>query len=140
VTAYVVSGGSGVPGVVTPIHTATSTTGQPIPIPLGQSIVITLNGTTACVPDPEDGTVTLIRTATSTAGPPIPVGKIQGPTVITPDSKTAYVANTGDGTVILIRTATSTAGPPITVGIGRLPSPSPDQATGRHGKQTGFRE
>ena len=43
VTAYVVSGRIGVPGVVTPIRTATNTAGAPIPVPLGQSIAITPN-------------------------------------------------------------------------------------------------
>lgn len=89
VTAYVVSGGSGVPVVVTPIHTATSTAGQPIPIPLGQSIAITPNGTTAYVPNPEDGTVIPILTATSTAGPPITVGNGPLRIVVTPDGETS---------------------------------------------------
>ena len=51
VTAYVVSGGGGVPGAVTPIRTATNTAGAPIMIPLGQSIAITPNGRTAYVPN-----------------------------------------------------------------------------------------
>ena len=38
VTAYVVSGSTSVPAVVTPIRTATNTAGPPIPIPLGQTI------------------------------------------------------------------------------------------------------
>ena len=74
VTAYVVSGGSGVPGAVTPIRTATNTAGPPIPIPLGQTIAITPNGKTAYVANTDDGTVTPIRTATNQALRPIKIG------------------------------------------------------------------
>ncbi|SRR5712691_7129390 len=130
----------GVPGVVTQIHTATSTAGQPIPIPLGQSIAITLNGTTAYVPNPEDGTVIPIRTATSTAGPPITVGNGPLRIAVTPDGETVYVVNLDDATVTRSGPPPAPPGHRSPSGSARLPSPSPDQATGRHGKQTGFRE
>ena len=55
VTAYVVSGRTGVPGLVTPIRTATNTAGPPIPVPLGQSIAITPDGKTAYVPSGRTG-------------------------------------------------------------------------------------
>ena len=69
VTAYVVSGRIGVPGLVTPIRTATNTAGPPVPVgnePFG--IAITPNGKTAYVTGGTDS-VTPIRTATNTAGP-----------------------------------------------------------------------
>ena len=116
VTAYVVSGRIGVPGVVTPIRTATNTAGPPITVPLAQSIAITPDGKTVYVPNATNPAVTPIRTATNTAGPPIPVGNSPFGIVITPNGKTAYVTNPDDGTVTPIRTATNTAGPPIPVG------------------------
>jgi len=39
VTAYVVSGGNGVPGGVTPIRTATNTAGPPITVGIGPSAI-----------------------------------------------------------------------------------------------------
>lgn len=39
VTAYVVSGGNGVPGVVTPIRTASNTAGPPITVGIGPSAI-----------------------------------------------------------------------------------------------------
>ena len=75
VTAYVVSGRIGVPGLVTPVRTASNTAGPPIPVPLAQSIAITPDGKTVYVPNAANPAVTPIRTATNTAGPPIPVGK-----------------------------------------------------------------
>lgn len=104
-------------GTVTPIRTATSTAGPPIPVgKIPDPIVITPNGKTAYVANTDDGTVTPIRTASNTAGPPITVGQQPNAIAVTPDGHTVYVGNTGDGTVTPIRTATSTAGAPITVG------------------------
>ena len=94
VTVYVVSGRTGVPGLVTPIRTATNTAGPPIPVPLAQSIAITPDGKTAYVPNARNPAVTPIRTATNTAGPPIPVGNSPFGIVITPNGKTAYVVDT----------------------------------------------
>ena len=84
VTAYVVSGGNGVPGVVTPIRTATNTAGAPIMVPMGHSSAITPNGRTAYVPNGVPRTVTPIRTATNTAGPPISVGNNPRAIAVTP--------------------------------------------------------
>ena len=79
---------------MTPIRTATNTTGPPIPVGNGPvAIVITPNGKTAYVANTKDGTVTPIRTATNTAGPPIPVGNEPIAIAVTPDGKTAYVVN-----------------------------------------------
>src|SRR5450631_3204224 len=80
VTAYVISGGSGVPGTVTPIRTATNTAGPPITV--GNQpfdIAITSNGKTVYVTGGTNS-VTPILTATNTAGPAITVGI--GPTAI----------------------------------------------------------
>ena len=117
VTAYVVSGRIGAPGLVTPVRTASNTAGPPITVGPGPfDIAITPNGKTAYVLNFNGDTVTPIRTATNTAGPPITVGNEPFGIAITPNGKTAYVTG-GTDSVTPTRTATNTAGPPITVGI-----------------------
>ena len=85
VTAYVISGGSGVPGAVTPIRTATNTAGPPIPVgKVPDPIVITPDGKTAYVVCLGADTVTPISIATNTPGPPIKAGVHPYAIAITP--------------------------------------------------------
>ena len=80
VTAYVVSGSTSVPAVVTPIRTGTNAAGPAIPVGSGPfGIAITHDGKIAYVTGGTDS-VTPIRTSNNTAGPPITVGI--GPTAI----------------------------------------------------------
>ena len=114
-TAYVINRAD---ETVTPIWTATNTTGDPISVghfPVG--VAITPNGRTAYVTS-ESG-VTPITIATNTAGSPIPVTG-EGLIAITPNGKTAYVtnANSINGAVTPINLATNTPGSAIPVGRG----------------------
>jgi YVTN family beta-propeller protein len=120
-TVYV-SNGRG--ATVTPIATATSTPGPPIPVGRGPGLIaITPDGKTAYVTSNES-IVVPIDTATGKPGPPITVG-VNRPGLhdqpdgiaITPDGKTVYVTNIGSGTVTPIDTATNTPGEPIEVGV-----------------------
>jgi YVTN family beta-propeller protein len=116
-TAYVANAES---DTVTPIATATNTSGTPIPVGNDPyAIALTPDGKTAYVVN-GTGTVTPIATATNTPGTPIPVGSNPGPIAITPDGKTAYVASPS-GTVTPIATATNTAGTPIQAGLNPGP-------------------
>jgi YVTN family beta-propeller protein len=75
-TAYVANFDS---KTVTPIDTATGTTGAPIAVGSGpSSIAITPNGKTAYVVNGNSDTVTPINTLTNTPGAPIPVGSAGG--------------------------------------------------------------
>jgi YVTN family beta-propeller protein len=137
-TVYVSSGRG---STVTPIATATNTTGEPIEIGNHpDAIAITPDGKTAYVANINSGTVTPIATATNTAGEPIEVGVRPRAIAVTPDGKTAYVVNQSRpqpsqwrsyeaskrgrpelspderGTVTPIMTATNTPREPIDVG------------------------
>jgi YVTN family beta-propeller protein len=110
---------------VTPIATATNTTGEPIEVGGGPGsgrgpglIAVTPDGKTAYVVIVgHPGAVVPIATATNTPGPPIEIGNHPDGIVITPDGKTVYVANINSGTVTPIATATNTAGEPVVVGV-----------------------
>ena len=115
-TAYVANAES---DTVTPIATATNTSGTTIPVGNDPyAIALTPDGRTADVVN-GNGTVTPSTTATST--PDADPGGIQpGFIAITPDGKTAYVASRS-GTVTPITTATNTAGTPIPAGLNPNP-------------------
>jgi YVTN family beta-propeller protein len=109
-------------GKVTPIHTATNTTGKPISFGTNfpNHIAITRNSAIAYVTS--GAGVTPIHTATGTAGMTIKAGNGPSAIAITPDGQTAYVANDGTGqspgrTVTPIDTATGTALKAIQVGL-----------------------
>ena len=110
---------------MTPIATATNTTGEPIEVGGGPGsgrgpglIAVTPDGKTAYVVIVgHPGAVVPIATATNTPGPPIEIGNHPDGIVITPDGKTVYVANINSGTVTPIATATNTAGEPVVVGV-----------------------
>jgi DNA-binding beta-propeller fold protein YncE len=81
-TAYVANEDS---GTVTPIMTATNTTGPPIRGgPSTQAMAITPNGTTLYVVSYASGIVTPVTTATNIPGRPIPVGGNPAAIAITP--------------------------------------------------------
>jgi YVTN family beta-propeller protein len=102
---------------VTPINTATNTSGTPIAVGSGPfALGITPDGKTAYVVNSGANTVTPINTATNTSGTPIAVGSKPIGIAVTPDGTTVYVANLGANTVTPITVATNTAGTPITVG------------------------
>jgi YVTN family beta-propeller protein len=113
-TAYVVNTGD---GTVTPINTATHTTGSPIVVGSAPAaIAITPDGTIAYVANQRAGSVTPFATATNFAYSSIGVGSGPDAVAISPDGTTAYVANRRSGTVTPINTATRVAGKPIRAG------------------------
>jgi YVTN family beta-propeller protein len=113
-TAYVTNLGS---NNVTPIDTATGTTGLPIAVGTQPTAVaITPDGKTAYVVNQGSDNVTPINTLTNIAGTPIPVGSLPAGIAISPDGKTAYVANALSNTVTPINIATNTSKPWIPVG------------------------
>ena len=113
-TAYVANYGS---NTVTPIDTATGTTGAPIAVGSGpSSIAITPNGKTAYVVNGNADTVTPINTVTNTPGAPIPVGSTPEGIAIAPNGKTAYVTNTFSNTLTPINIPTNTTQPSIPAG------------------------
>jgi YVTN family beta-propeller protein len=115
-TAYVANYGA---NTVTPIDTATGTTGPPIAVGNGPgAIAITPNGKTAYVVNQNSGTVTPIDVLTNTPGKPIPVGSFPQGIAIAPDGNTAYVANGSSDTVTPIDIATDTTKPAIAAGSG----------------------
>ncbi len=112
-TAYVSNFGS---TTVTPIDTATATSGAPIAAgSQSGSIAITPNGKTAYVVNQNDA-VTPINTLTNTAGVPIPVGSSPEGIAIAPNGKTAYVTNTFSNTVTPINIPANTTQPSIPAG------------------------
>jgi len=117
VTAYVLGAHA-----VTPIRTATNTSGKSIRFAAATlAEAATPNGKTVYVALDVNGLlglVTPIRTATNTAGKPIKVGSVPIAIAITPNGKTAYVANSNSDTVTPIRTATNSPGKPIKIGHG----------------------
>jgi YVTN family beta-propeller protein len=113
---------------VTPIDTATDTTGTPITVGSEpSSVAITPDGTTAYVVNLASNTVTPIDIATNSAGSPIALNVTLTGTpgfqiAITPDGTTAYVV-TRNNTLIPIDTANNTTGTPVPVGpFGPEPS------------------
>jgi YVTN family beta-propeller protein len=113
---------------VTPIDTATDTTGTPITVGSEpSSVAITPDGTTAYVVNLASNTVTPIDIATNSAGSPIALNATLTGTpgfqiAITPDGTTAYVV-TRNNTLIPIDTANNTTETPIPVGpFGPEPS------------------
>jgi len=114
-TAFVANYGS---NTVTPIDTATGTTGTPIAVGSEpESIAITPNGRTAYVVNGNSDTVTPITTLTNAPGPPISVGSFPEAIAITPDGKMAYVTNDSSNTVTPINIPTNTTQPSIPVGL-----------------------
>ena len=114
-TAYVANTGS---NTVTPIDTATGTTGTPIAVGSGPGwIAITPNGRTAYVADANADSVTPIDTQTNTPGSPILVGSLPEGLAIAPDGKTAYVTNTFSNTVTPINIPSDTTRPAIPAGL-----------------------
>ena len=129
--AYVVNHGS---DTVTPLDTATNTTGTPIHLggtpPSSYGVAITPDGRTAYVSNEQDNDVKVIDTATNKVVATVPVGLAPFDIAITPNGATAYVANESDGTVTPIDTATNTAGTAITVAIApEQLAVTPDGAT-----------
>ncbi len=118
-TAFVTDPG---PNLITPIDTATQTSGTPFSFNTGEpsAIAITPNGQTAYVADAEGGAaITPVNTVTHAVGTPITVAGGQSSTgglAITPDGSTLYVTDDGSNTLTPIATGTNTAGNPITVG------------------------
>ena len=113
-TAYAASSGS---NTVTPIDTATGTTGAPIAVGSNPgAIAITPNGMTAYVVNVDADTVTPINTTTNTPGAAIAVGSLPEGIAIAPDGKTAYVTNTFSNSITPINIATNTAQPTIPAG------------------------
>jgi len=113
-TAYVANDGE---GTVTPINTATNTSGTPIVVggnPVG--IAITPNGRTAYVGNYMSPAVTPIDIATNAVEPGITIGNLPEVIAITPDGSTAYATSTGVNRVTPIDIATNTPEEPITVG------------------------
>lgn len=124
--AYVLNLAEGEPGkgTVTPISTATNTTGTPIPIvhaafPLAANLmVITPNGKTIYAAG--NTTLTPIDTATKTTLPAIRVAPRNGSdygAAITPDGKTVYVEGAINkstrGFIVPVSTTTAAVGKPI---------------------------
>jgi YVTN family beta-propeller protein len=113
-TAYVANLGS---NTVTPIDTATGTTGSPTAVGTEPgSVAITPNGKTAYVVNQTSDNVTPIDTLTNIAGTPISVGSFPQGIAIAPDGKMAYVTNGSSNTVTPINIATNTTQPWIPVG------------------------
>jgi YVTN family beta-propeller protein len=113
-TAYVTNLGS---NTVTPIDTATGSTGSPIAVGTEPtSVAITPDGKTAYVVNQSSDNVTPINTLTNIAGTPISVGSLPQGIAIAPDGKMAYVTNALSNTVTPINIATNTTQPWIPVG------------------------
>ena len=119
-TVYVTNG----QGEVIPIPVATDTPGKPIIVGgRADGIVISPDGKTAYVTNPDAGTITPVDTVTNTAGKPIKIGSIPKPldtvgmfVAFTPNGKTAYVSSAASNTVTPVNVATNTAGKSIKVG------------------------
>ncbi|MGB3438972.1 MAG: PKD domain-containing protein [Actinophytocola sp.] len=113
-TVYATGNQIDVPGIVTPIDTATNTAGPPVTVFDSFGIAVTPDAATAYVTARSNDQVVRIDTATnSIIGDPIDVGVFPTGIAITPDGSTVYTADQNGGSVTPIDTATNTAGPPI---------------------------
>ena len=113
-TVYATGNQIDVPGIVTPIDTATDTAGTPVTVFDSFGIAVTPDAATAYVTARSNDQVERIDTATnSVVGDPIDVGAFPTGIAITPDGSTAYTADQNGGSVTPIDIATNTAGPPI---------------------------